>query len=151
MFKLRFESKKDIWFIIIIWGTIIGFTLISIFGIGNGQSSIVGEVIGYVVMGLTISLLLWVWFGTGYIIYEEDIKIKSGPLRTTIKINEIQKIRKAKNPLSAPALAIDRLEIMYGKFNVAYISPRHEKEFIQVLIEKNPQIQLDDKLNGSVN
>lgn len=52
----------------------------------------------YIVGVLTISLLLWLWFGTSYKIEEELLKIKSGPFRSTVKIDEIKKTKRYKIP-----------------------------------------------------
>ena len=50
----------------------------------------------YVIGGLTIALLLWLWFGTSYKIDEELLKIKSGPFRSTVKIGDIKRLNATK-------------------------------------------------------
>lgn len=147
--NLRFGAKKDIWFIFIIWGTIVFVILISIFDFKSSQPSTVENVLGFIIIGSTVGVLVWIWFGAVYIVNEDAIKIKFGPFRSKVNINEIKKIRKVKSILSAPALSVERLEITYGKFNLAYVSPNHEKDFIQLLLTKNPHIQLDEKLHNS--
>lgn len=76
---------------------------------------------------------IWGWFTTGYFIEEEKLIIQSGPLKKTIVISEIKKIVRTKNPLSAPALSMDRLEISYGKFEMALVSPKDRHQFIAKL------------------
>src|SRR5690625_5130259 len=97
-----------------------------------------------------ICLLLWVWFGTGYKLKEELIKIKSGPFRTTIKIKDIKKVRSVTNDsitmsyLSGPALSVDQLEITYGEtFDIVNISPDHTSNFLKILLYKNSNIEID--------
>ena len=100
-----------------------------------------------------ICLLLWVWFGTGYKLKEELIKIKSGPFRTTIKIKDIKKVRSVTNDsitmsyLSGPALSVDQLEITYGEtFDIVNISPDYTSNFLKILLDKNPNIEVDEIL-----
>lgn len=48
------------------------------------------------------------------------IQVQSGPFKSSISSNDIEKVRKTKNPFTAPALSIDRLEILYGKVEAGY-------------------------------
>lgn len=73
-----------------------------------------------------------------------------GPFKTTVPIGEIKKLSKTKNPFSAPALSIDRMEILYGHYKVALISPDHEEKFVVMLLEENPRIELDEKLKNHI-
>ncbi|WP_228550224.1 PH domain-containing protein [Salinibacillus xinjiangensis] len=133
----------------IFWGIILFIIFIYIFGsepVGM-QFITYDSVLGTIISGLIIGLLLWIWFGTGYRVERGVIKVRSGPFKSTIKIGEIKKLSKTKSPFSAPALSIDRLEILYGKYNIMNISPKNEYEFVQLLVTKNPRIQLDKKLS----
>jgi len=134
---LYFPSKKDTWLALVIWGVVIlmGWQMVS-------YKSLLWSMLSL----LIIAYLLWLWFGTGYKIEGRVIKIRSGPLRRTVKITEITKISATKNPLSAHALSIDRIEIMYGKYDTAIISPKNKAHFINVLVTENPDIQVDKNL-----
>ncbi len=85
-----------------------------------------------------------VWFGTGYKVEGEFLKVRYGPFKSKIKIKEIKNIRRTKSPFTAPALSVDRLEILYGRYDVINISPKSESELIHSLLAINPNIQLDD-------
>ena len=63
-----------------------------------------------------------------------------------VKIADITKLRAAKYPLSAPALAIDRIEILYGKYGIALISPKNRVQFIKMLLAESPGIGVDGAL-----
>lgn len=64
-----------------------------------------------------------------------------------MKIRDIKKISKKKNFLAAASLAIDRLELRYGRYGSVFVSPKEEYEFIKILLNKSPEIQMDDKLS----
>lgn len=86
------------------------------------------------------------WFGTSYKIEEKFLKIKSGPLKSTIKISEIKKLKATKTLLAGPALSLDRIEITHNKYDITIISPKNRTEFIQVLLTKNKSIEVDQSL-----
>ncbi|WP_186673837.1 PH domain-containing protein [Sporosarcina sp. BP05] len=145
---MYFPSKKDIWLAFIIWGVILSIILVYIFGgepIG-WQIITYKSVLGYIMSLLIIGLLLWLWFGTGYKVEEGFIKIRYGPFRNTVKIEEVKKLSATKNPLAAPALSIDRIEILHGKYNMAIVSPKNKTDFIRILVTENPDIQVDKNL-----
>lgn len=150
---MYFPSKKDIWLAFIIWGLLFLIILIYIFGgepIG-WQIITYKSVVGYIMSLLIIGLLLWLWFGTGYKVEEGLIKIRYGPFRSTVKIEEVTKLSATKNALAAPALSIDRIEILHGKYNFAIVSPKNKTEFIRILVTENHNIQVDKNVFNQKN
>lgn len=143
--QLYFPTKKDIWFFLITWGFILFMILIYIFGGEPVGSQLITykSVPGYIISALILTLLLWIWFGTGYKVEGELLKLKFGPFKSKINIKEIKKISRTKNPFTAPALSVDRLEIRFGKYDVINISPKNENELIHSLLVVNPNIQID--------
>lgn len=62
-------------------------------------------------------------------------------------MKEIRKISKTKNPLAAPALSFDRLEILYGsQFETELVSPRDTKRFVSLIKSTHPQIEVANNL-----
>lgn len=131
---MYFPSKKDIWLWPIWWGCIIVCFLPLLFRAD------------FIFLTFTIPLailLIWSWFTTGYTVREAELIVQSGPLTKSISLHEIKKITKTKNPFTSPALSSDRLEIMYGDvYEVILISPFQKEEFIHLLVEINPKIQI---------
>ncbi|ALC91608.1 hypothetical protein AM500_18820 [Bacillus sp. FJAT-18017] len=137
---MYFPSKKDIWLYPIYWCCIVVcFTPL-----------LIGEDYGALFFLRPLAILLgWCWFTTGYKVSEETLIIQYGPIKKKIPIKDIRRIRKSKNPLSAPALSLDRLEISYGSgygFGMALISPKDKQSFVSLLKSKNPQIEVDTKI-----
>lgn len=60
-----------------------------------------------------------------------------------VEIQTIRKIYKTRNPLSSPALSLDRIAIVYNKFDEVLISPKNKKEFIDELLKINPDIVVE--------
>jgi hypothetical protein len=111
----------------------------------SAKFSLIGGLIGFIIIGL----LIWTWFGTGYRIENEMIIVKCGPYKRKINIQEINKIGKNKSIWSAPALAVDRLAIHYGRYDGVLIAPKNESEFILLLLDKNPNIEVDEELSNN--
>ncbi|UTR10117.1 PH domain-containing protein [Evansella sp. LMS18] len=114
---------------------------------------ILGEIAGLAI-ALPISLFVcWFWFATGYIVGDIEIILKYGPVKKSVAIQEIKKLSKTKNPMSAPALSLDRrIEIEYGRFaDFVLVSPEKEREFILLILKKNPGIELDEKIKRILN
>nr|WP_246363914.1 PH domain-containing protein [Halobacillus locisalis] len=104
------------------------------------------SVLGYVLSASTIGLLLWIWFRTGYKLVDGIIKVQYGPFRRTITIKEIKKLNKNMSPFMAPALSVDRLEILHNNYKIIHVSPKNEEEFIRLLVKENPKIQISHKI-----
>ena len=82
---------------------------------------------------------------TYYVIDEDTLLIKSGFFTTTIDIKGVKKISETNNPISSPALSLDRIELTYGKFQSVIISPKLKKEFIEGLTRLKSAIEVKDK------
>jgi|SRR5690625_432257 len=142
---LYFPSKKSISLGIIIWGSIVLFGLIYIFGEEpfGFQTRTYKSIIGLILYLIVVYLFLWLWFRTGYKITAGYIKIKSGPLKYTVKIDDIRKLKLTKSFLAAPALSMDRIEIHYNKYNTVMVSAENKEDFIKQISTKNPTISIE--------
>ncbi len=89
-------------------------------------------------------LLIWSWFTTGYTVENEQIIIRYGPMKKRISIKDIRKISRTKNPLAAPALSFDRLEILCGsQFQAELVSLKDKQQFVSLLKSIHPQIEVE--------
>jgi len=80
---------------------------------------------------------------TYYQIHGVFLKIKSGLIySSTIDIRSIKRIVKTRTYFSAPATSLDRLEILYNKFDTVIISPNDKDHFIKELKSVNPGIEV---------
>lgn len=92
--------------------------------------------------GVALGLLLWVFLATTYRITSRDLLVRSGPLRITVPLSEIGRVRRTRSVLSAPALSLRRLEVSYGKHSQVVISPADEEGFLTALRERAPGFEL---------
>ena len=103
---------------------------------------IIGITLSYLVAGM----LIWILLDTKYTIKNNKFIYCSGPIRGTIKIENIYKIERWNkwyvSSFLKPALSKDGLVIYYEKFDDIYISPKNKEVFIAALREINPEIEI---------
>ncbi len=97
--------------------------------------------LGLIIHLAVIIFILHLFSKTYYVLDGNQLRIKAGLLiNLLINIDEIRQISETRNPISSPALSLDRLEILYKKYSRVYISPREKNEFIQDVLILNPNI-----------
>ena len=132
-----YRSKLDWWL-----GAILGFTILMSFGyaigmiLGGGTEMWWAALITLAAGGI---FPLWILLSTRYTLDDQILTVQSGPFRWRVPIAEITDIRPTSNPLSSPALSLDRLRIEYSGRRAIMISPK-EKEHFLAEIEKRRNI-----------
>jgi hypothetical protein len=124
-----YRSKIDWWLMLIVYGA---FVYPVVDGIRMKQ-----YILSLVFIGI-ILLISFLFYNTRYTIEGENLLI----WRAKIDINSIRKVYKTRNPLSSPALSLDRLAVVYNKFDEVLISPVERDDFIQELLKINPNIEV---------
>lgn len=88
------------------------------------------------------------FFTTYYTVEGNTLNVKSSVLiNIKIDIATIRKITETNNPLSSPALSLDRLWIDYGKNGAVMISPEDKEGFIRHILQINPSIEVKYRKN----
>jgi hypothetical protein len=126
-----YKSKIDWWLVLLVVG-IFGYPIID------------GIVMHDYFLSVLFSGVLLVFFLLSKTI---QYKIEDKKLiiwNTKIEISTIRKIYRTNNPLSSPALSLDRIAIVYNKFDEILISPKERNEFIKELLKINPSIEIKD-------
>lgn len=130
----KYKSKIDLWLIILLTVVFGGIVILSI---------IKKDWIGFII-ALIPAIFIWYMFtSTYYIIRENEVIIKGGIFyKLVIKITDIRKISESNDLISSPALSIDRLEILYNKFDTILISPKAKYEFVKSIEILKPDIEI---------
>lgn len=95
-------------------------------------------------IGLLLCFAIYLMFTITYTVEEETLTVRVGHLfrYARVRIEDIQRVESTHCLLSAPAASIHRLRIKYGKYNELLISPKREEEFLTVLQQRNPKIEM---------
>jgi|ERR1700694_1002063 len=97
---------------------------------------------GAILIVLIGLFIVYLYLDTSYELTGDDrLKVKSGFLfHREIYVKSIKRITQTRNPLTSPALSLDRLEIQYNRYDRVLISPNEKSEFISRLKQVNPRI-----------
>ena len=127
-----FKSKVDRWILVLILVVIVVQVLAITAAVNEaGEPAMITSLI--LVMIGVIALMVWLLLGTHYTVDRGYVRIVSGPFRWKVPIDAITAVRKTRNPLSSPALSLDRLSIRYGKRRRIMISPADQAGFLEAI------------------
>jgi hypothetical protein len=125
-----YRSKIDTWIAVVF-----GFAaLASVAGAVTTVSvapAAVAWPIALLVVAVGGGLPAWLLTTTDYRIDGGTLFVRSGPVRLRVPIREITRITTTNNPLSSPALSLDRLRIEYGRGQSVMISPSNKEAFVR--------------------
>lgn len=124
-----YKSKIDWWLIILI---------LVVFGYPIVDGILSKEYVLSLVFGLILIIFFFLSKTIQYKIDGENLVI----WKTKIDIKTIRKIYRTNNPLSSPAMSLDRIAIVYNKFDEVLLSPKERDEFINELLKINPNIEV---------
>jgi hypothetical protein len=126
-----YKSKVD-WWLIVLFGGVFGYPII--------HGILTNEYFLSVLFAFVLVLFFLFSKTIKYKIEGENLMI----WYTKIEVKSIRKIYRTKNPLSSPALSLDRIAIVYNKYDEILISPKERNEFIDELLKINPSIEIQN-------
>jgi len=124
-----YKSKVDWWLVLII---------LAVFGYPVVEGIVSKE---YMLSVVFSGILLLFYFLARTLRYKIDGE-KLIIWRTEIDIKTIRKVYATRNPLSSPALSINRIAIVYNKYDEILLSPENRKDFVEELLKVNPNIEV---------
>ena len=131
---MKFRSKID-WWLLLIFVVITANIIMKIYE-ANHHYSLASNFPHLIIYSLIIFLIWLPIFNTYYVVENNTLTIKSLVFRWKININDITQIESTHNPLSSPALSLDRLKIYYmknGEITSVMISPKDKEGFFQAI------------------
>jgi hypothetical protein len=138
-----YRSNVDAWLAVVLGVTIVGMVVGAIASL-LAPGSVLGRLTAALLLLASSGFVVWLVFGTTYTIAEKVLLIRSGPFRWTVPLAAITAVTPTRNPLSSPALSLDRLKVRYrgSRFGVM-ISPASRTEFLGDLAARAPGLRLD--------
>ncbi|MDJ0904705.1 MAG: PH domain-containing protein [Woeseiaceae bacterium] len=128
----KFKSKVDRWILVLILVVIVVQVVAVTAAITEaGEPGMITSLI-LAMIGI-VALMVWLLLGTHYTVDRGIIRIVSGPFRWKVPVEDITSVRATRNPLSSPALSLDRLSIRYGKRRRIMISPADKAGFLKAI------------------
>lgn len=123
-----YRSAVDAWLVAVLAaGGLIAMTAgVSLFVAGDATARGLAVVIVLVGAGLP----LWILTTTSYTLDEGVLLVRSGPVTRRVPIADITGVAPTRNPLSSPALSLDRLRIEVRGARPILISPSDRAGFL---------------------
>lgn len=142
--NIKFNSRRDSLIYVMLFFSV-GIMIIPLITAFSGDMGLEIFIITLVIIIIT-ALLLWIIFGTRYIITGTHILYNSGPLKGKIEINSIHTIIEGKSLYIGfrPATAGKGVIIKYGKYDEIYFSPDTNERFIEEVLKINPKIRIEE-------
>ncbi len=130
--ETRFSSKVDGWLIPIMVLSVGGLVAAFVAVLVEPTPWPIQVLVGVVTVVVTF-LLFSIFQNTHYTIAGDSLRIVSGPFKWNIAVVDIRDITPSRNPLSSPALSIDRLKISLGKRKFVLVSPEDKDGFVRAI------------------
>ena len=124
-----YRSKTDAWLLAVLAIAIIVslFAALTILSAGSPAAWAIAAFTAIIGAGLP----LWLLLSTRYTLGHGQLVVQSGPFKWRIPVADITSVTPSSNPLSSPALSLDRLRIEYGRGSSLMISPRNKEQFVR--------------------
>jgi Bacterial PH domain len=123
-----YRSKADAWLVAVLVSAI-AISIYVTFEVFSSGSPLAGW-IAALTTGVGVGLPLWLLLSTRYTLEPRQLVVQCGPFKWKIPVADITNITPTSNPLSSPALSLDRLRIDYGRGSSLMISPRNKERFL---------------------
>jgi hypothetical protein len=126
-----FKSKIDLWLLLITFFSI-AVSVAAAYATVK-QSGTVNIVIAAVILLLGVGMPAWLFAGTKYVVSGEMLRVRCGPFSWSISVSDISSVSDTRNPLSSPALSLDRLELRYADGKSIMLSPSNKQAFREAI------------------
>jgi hypothetical protein len=99
--------------------------------------------IGFWLLMACFAFVAHMFFTTKYGVGNNQLRVKCSFFVDIVNpINTITQIKETRNPISSPAMSLDRLLILYNKHDAVIISPKEKDVFLNQLMMVNPLIKV---------
>jgi hypothetical protein len=138
----RFLSSKNTFTIAILWGLVLFLITMLVLNLTKGNI----PVAPIIIISLVTAFILWVLLDTRYVIKNNFLLYRSGPIRGRVDITKIKSIKRFSGlnvpVMLKPALDTKGFIVTYNQFDDLFISPKMSDLFIEEIKKINPKIEV---------
>lgn len=132
MTRKHFKSKIDRWLLVLLIAIIVFEVIVMM--IAALQADSARESLFLIFAALAVgALIAWLVLSTYYEVDRATLYIHAGPFRWKVPLDAIRTVEATRNPLSSPALSLDRLMIRYGDRRRIMVSPADKAGFLRAI------------------
>ena len=92
---------------------------------------------------VTLGGLAYLVATTSYTVTDDALIVRCGATRSTVSLASIQAIRASRTLLAAPAVSLNRLEVVANPGPWLVISPVDQPRFIREVLARAPHVRLE--------
>ena len=128
----KFKSKVDRWIqLMLITAIVADIVVLVMIALRPGEP--LATTMTMLLCIASVVLIGSLMLGTYYTVDKGVLRVVCGPFRWRIAIKDIISVTPSRNPLSSPALSLDRLLIRYGKGRRILVSPDDKRAFLRAV------------------
>ena len=131
---MTFPTAVDWWYYALIGLIVIVLAISLVPQVQHGRISFLPVT---AIVLVSVALPIWLAFSTYYRVDSdpsgEVLVIRSGPFSWRVPVSEIRHVTATRNPLSSPALSLNRLKIEYANNRTILISPKDREGFARAI------------------
>jgi len=131
-----YPSKIDWWLVPVLCLPPVAAVVVCVAAALSGATPAL--VVGVAMLLLVGGIFFGLVFPMRYGLDDHDLIVRFGLCRQRIPLADISEVYPTNNPLSAPALSLDRLHVQFGKgvFRATRISPADRNDFLDDLARR---------------
>jgi hypothetical protein len=132
-FPRQFASKIDWWLAVLLIAPVVLVGALLLAGLSS-----------FWVLAVTLApqaLVIWILARTFYVVAEDALLVRSGPFRWSIPLESIRALSATRNPLSSPALSLDRIAVEHTGGRLM-VSPRNRAGFVRAVVALAPAVSV---------
>jgi hypothetical protein len=141
--EVTYPSKRDAWIVVLLVVGVAGMVAAAV----ELWFSPMALIQKSLLVGLSVAgavLILWILAGTDYTLTRTELRVRCGPFGTRVSLEAIDEITPSRDPLSSPALSLDRLHVKFrGSRTGVRISPRDASGFLLAVAERDAGLEFD--------
>ena len=136
---MLFKSKVDTWIAVTLMSVAFlpGLAIVAAYLLGAVDATAV--VVAAMSLSVPSILSCWLFFSTFYFVDGAHLVVRSGPVTQKIALDTIKAVGLSRSLAAAPALSMDRVEIIFGEHKRVLLSPENRQAFIDTLKMRAPK------------
>lgn len=134
-----YASKIDTWLLLVLAFAVVSCLVVPLLALRSQGAVAIATAAPTILIGA--GLPLWLFLSTRYILTDVALLVQCGPFKWQVPLAEISSVTATRNPLSSPALSLDRLRIDYSRGKSIMISPREKERFLQDLEQRRNNLR----------